>query len=133
MKWEWDYGGAVIAQVATFAITIPIRLYLVRKLIGGIYIPGIFFIKVFVTCFIIGSLMTWGNIGSNNYTLLLSIPVYFGMALYFLFLKGILIRKDLKDISLLIPGKENGIMRLIERVRKSIPILHNYQRRTYEK
>ncbi|MCF6285065.1 MAG: oligosaccharide flippase family protein [Candidatus Hydrogenedentes bacterium] len=42
------YGvvGACIAIVATFALTIPIRLYVVSRLIGGIYFPLRFFLKL---------------------------------------------------------------------------------------
>ena len=38
--------GAFAALVLTFVLTIPIRLYLVSKILGGIYFPGAFFIRV---------------------------------------------------------------------------------------
>jgi O-antigen/teichoic acid export membrane protein len=47
------YGitGACIAVVATFAVTIPIRLYIVSRLIGGVFFPMRFFLKMLVVLF----------------------------------------------------------------------------------
>lgn len=42
--------GALIAVLATFALTIPVRLYRVRQLLGGIYFPVWFCVKVLIVC-----------------------------------------------------------------------------------
>ena len=38
--------GGVGAIVGTFAITIPFRLWVVREIIGGVYFPALFFLRL---------------------------------------------------------------------------------------
>jgi O-antigen/teichoic acid export membrane protein len=42
---KYQILGATAAVVLTFALTIPIRLYVARKIIGGIYFPVSFFLR----------------------------------------------------------------------------------------
>ena len=42
---KYQILGATAAVVLTFALTIPIRLYVARKIIGGIYFPTSFFLR----------------------------------------------------------------------------------------
>lgn len=51
------YGG-VAAIVGTFVLTIPIRLYVVARVVGGIYFPGRFFLKFVVTLFVWAALLS---------------------------------------------------------------------------
>jgi len=43
---RYEIIGACAAIVATFALTIPIRLYVTARLVGGIYFPMTFFLKI---------------------------------------------------------------------------------------
>lgn len=46
----YGLSGAILAIAATFVLTIPIRLYVIYKLIGGIWFPFRFFMKYAMMC-----------------------------------------------------------------------------------
>ncbi len=48
---KYQILGATAAVVLTFALTIPIRLYVARRIIGGIYFPMSFFLRHSVVLF----------------------------------------------------------------------------------
>lgn len=48
VRWDMGIWGAFGAVALTFVLTIPIRLYVVKRLIGGVYLPFWFLLKVCV-------------------------------------------------------------------------------------
>lgn len=46
------YGleGAVAAVFCAFVMTLPLRIWLIRQLVGGVYFPAPFFLRIFVFC-----------------------------------------------------------------------------------
>ncbi|WDE98554.1 oligosaccharide flippase family protein [Lentisphaera profundi] len=50
-----NYGlsGAIAAVILTFSLTIPIRLLVIRRLIGGIWFPAKFFLKIIASCLLL--------------------------------------------------------------------------------
>ena len=56
-----QYGlmGAVAAVLLTFVLTIPIRLSVIRRLIGGIWFPVKFFIQVLLTVASLAYMASW--------------------------------------------------------------------------
>ena len=73
------YGlmGAVAAVVLTFILTIPIRLLVVKRLIGGLWFPIKYFCKVSLTCSALAVLFTFlPNLLSIWATFLLALIFY---------------------------------------------------------
>jgi len=50
--------GAMLAVAGTFFLTIPIRLYIVRRIVGGIYFPIPFLIRIAVPLFLLAWLLS---------------------------------------------------------------------------
>lgn len=42
--------GAVAAVVCAFIMTLPLRIWLIRQLVGGVYFPGPFVLRIFLYC-----------------------------------------------------------------------------------
>jgi O-antigen/teichoic acid export membrane protein len=51
--------GGIAAVVGTFVLTIPFRLWVVRGLLGGIFFPVAFFLRVFSTLALLGIAFRW--------------------------------------------------------------------------
>lgn len=49
---HWDLIGACLAFVLTFILTLPWRIQIIKRSIGGTYFPIYFFIKVSLICFL---------------------------------------------------------------------------------
>lgn len=68
--------GAVAAVFCTFVTTLPYRLYLVRRYVGGIYFPGFFFLKITAISFL-GAFGTYAVTGTSSI-----LPVIMGFISY---------------------------------------------------
>jgi O-antigen/teichoic acid export membrane protein len=55
---RYGMNGGVAAVLGTFLLTIPVRLYVVAKLIGGVYFPMRFFLKVAVSVFVLATVLS---------------------------------------------------------------------------
>jgi O-antigen/teichoic acid export membrane protein len=49
-------NGAIAAISITFIITYPVRLYVISRIIGGLFFPGLFILKIFILSYSIGYL-----------------------------------------------------------------------------
>lgn len=76
---EYEIVGACVAVVATFALTIPIRLYVVSRLIGGIYFPMTFFLKMTFVLFSLAFLFSL-PVDSPNLLVLTGLTIAYGVA-----------------------------------------------------
>jgi len=59
VHWKLGVWGGVGAVVGTFILTIPLRIFVVRQILGGIYFPARFFMRVFATLLIEGAAFHW--------------------------------------------------------------------------
>ena len=50
---QFGLMGAVAAVLLTFILTIPIRLLVIKRLIGGLWFPIKFFFKVILCCILV--------------------------------------------------------------------------------
>lgn len=55
----WGLKGAVAAVALTFVLTIPVRLRAVRKLVGGIWFPTGFLLRLLVPCLLLAGTLRW--------------------------------------------------------------------------
>ena len=51
--------GGIGAVVGTFVLTIPLRVFVVRQILGGIYFPARFFLRVFATLVVEAAVFHW--------------------------------------------------------------------------
>ena len=54
---NWGIPGALVAIVATFLVITPLKLYVIRKLVGGLYIPVGFLLRIFIPSLLIAGLL----------------------------------------------------------------------------
>lgn len=47
---HWGLWGAMAAVLSAFLLTLPIRVRMIRQLVGGIYFPVGFFVRIFALC-----------------------------------------------------------------------------------
>ncbi|NRB42714.1 MAG: polysaccharide biosynthesis C-terminal domain-containing protein, partial [Pseudomonadales bacterium] len=109
----WGVWGAMLAIVLTFVLTIPVRLWLVHRLIGGLYIPLWFFVKIFALCLMLAGLLDqalqmsielgWSSAGVLS--LSVAVCLYILTLLFVLFPGGLLTPLDLVDLRHLCVGK----------------------------
>lgn len=72
----YGMNGAMWAVFGTFALTIPIRLYKVHSLIGGIFFPFRFFLKMSIPLFVLA-------FAFSPLSELLNLPMLFALALLY--------------------------------------------------
>jgi O-antigen/teichoic acid export membrane protein len=102
--------GAISAVFLTFALTIPIRLYVVKLIIGGIYFPVKFFLKVFSICLLIGGLLEASTHSPSVLLLFAFVPIYFILLIGTLSSGCVFSREDLADFTNLISGKPKKLL-----------------------
>jgi O-antigen/teichoic acid export membrane protein len=59
VHFRWGAWGGVLAVLGTFVLTIPFRLMIVRRVIGGVHFPMHFFLRVLATLAIEGGILFW--------------------------------------------------------------------------
>lgn len=108
----FDLGlwGAVLAVFLTFVLTIPFRLYMVKKIIGGIYFPGLFFLKVLSVSLIVGYVIYFNFIDPSFLQVLLLAMVYL-LSIFLICLSPfILTAEDKKDFNRMSMGKLDSVI-----------------------
>ncbi|MDH3982359.1 MAG: oligosaccharide flippase family protein [Kiritimatiellaceae bacterium] len=65
VKFKLGVWGGVGAVVGTFVLTIPFRLFIVRRIIGGIHFPMYFFLRITTTLLLLAGSIRWiiGKVG----------------------------------------------------------------------
>ncbi len=106
------YGG-IGAVLGTFLLTIPIRLYVVARVVGGIYFPFRFFIKFLVTVTLLAAAF-YPVSGHINLIGLLAVCAAYGI-LYLIAIRVLrLVRaKDIESLRALGFGKLNTILKYL--------------------
>jgi len=102
---QWGVWGALCAIFLTFALTIPVRLYVVNKVLGGIYFPGRFFLRIFGISMIIGFSIQYFTHSPNIITLLTLAPFYAIGITIAINLLGLLTDEDTSDLNMISNGK----------------------------
>ncbi len=126
VHFRWGLWGGICAVVGTFLLTIPFRLWVVRGILGGIYFPGRFFLRIFTALALLGITFRWSALKWGLFSLSghqwINVALLFAMAgLYlFLFLLSIrylrLVRKeDIEDFQALDIPKLNKLLHFLVR------------------
>jgi len=106
------YGikGAVIAVVGTFVLTIPVRLYVVARLVGGIYFPLKFFFKIAIPFFLLALVLfpLAGVLNLATYFLVAILYAFSGLLL--IKVLGLLSEDDVKEFRILEIDKLNKVL-----------------------
>ena len=90
---HFELYGAMAAVIGTFIITIPIQLTYIRKLIGGIYFPTGFFLRIFIPSIIL-SLLLFMIIRPTSILVLIGTVLLYGLLLLVVIKYLRLIRPD---------------------------------------
>ncbi len=107
---KYGINGAIVAILITFLITYPIRLFYIRKIIGGLYLPVVYLTKVYLICYILAYIFILILPPVTFFTLPLVVIAYF--TLYILILKYFKIIKA-QDIFFLSNIKNQYIRKII--------------------
>ncbi len=118
--------GGVGAVLGTFVLTIPLRLAVVRQILGGIHFPMRFFMRVFATLVIEGAIFhwvaektrllersdgQWANVG----LLALLGALYLGVFLILVRLHRVVREEDIEDFHALGIERLNKVLRFMVR------------------
>lgn len=57
---EFGLLGAVAAVICSFVFTLPIRIRLIRQLVGGVYFPASFVFRILGLCLLVGAVVSSG-------------------------------------------------------------------------
>ena len=124
VKLDLGTWGGVGAVLGTFLLTIPYRVMVVRRLIGGIYFPARFFMRLLFTLLVEGALLHWlvGKVRLferfdgqwANLILLLAVGiVYAGLFMVLLRLHRIVRQEDIEDFHNLGIERLNRVLRFM--------------------
>lgn len=120
----FDFGiwGAYCALLLTFVLTIPIRLYLVSRILGGVYFPGGFFIRLLFVTLLAAFCIRVFAAPETMLSIALSFVIYLALVLVlfgkFRFLK----REDIKDFDIFLGGKANSTLVRLNRFFSAKPL-----------
>ena len=59
VHFRWGVWGGIGAVAGTFFLTIPFRLWVVRGILGGVYFPIGFFLRIFISLLALGGIFRW--------------------------------------------------------------------------
>lgn len=118
--------GGIGAVVGTFVLTIPFRLLIVRRVIGGVHFPIRFFLRVCATLAIEGGVIFWivektrlfsrfDNFAVNIGLLLLVSAVYAALFLVLVRLHRVVRQEDIEDFHNLGIKRLNKVLRFLVR------------------
>lgn len=126
VEWRWGVWGGIAAVAGTFFLTIPFRVRVVRRLLGGIYFPTGFFLRIAAALAVEGvvfraiamhtnlfglSAHPWINAG----LLFLVGGLYLGLFLLLARALRLVRREDIADFEALDIAKLNRVLRLLVR------------------
>ena len=112
------YGG-VAAVFLTFLLTLPVSLYVVRRLVGGIYFPMGFFLKVSVPLYLIAAALSPLAPHLNLFTFILLSVAYLTMFFVLIRLLGFLRDEDVAELRDLGFGKLNRVLDFLVKPRRT--------------
>ncbi|MEA2069145.1 MAG: oligosaccharide flippase family protein [Verrucomicrobiota bacterium] len=118
--------GGILAVSGTFVLTIPFRLWVVRGIIGGVYFPAAFCLRIFTALALLGVVFRWlaektelfGLSGNRlvNMALLFGVGgLYMGLFLLAVRYLRLVRRSDVEDFQSLEIDKLNILLRFLVR------------------
>jgi O-antigen/teichoic acid export membrane protein len=112
---RWGVPGAVGAVALTFIVTIPIRLWAVRRILGAVHFPAAFCFRIVAVVLILAGGLR-ALVPTLNIAGLLGVVVVY-LALYVTSVKklGLLGKTDSEDLQLLAVGRMEKIIRFLSR------------------
>jgi O-antigen/teichoic acid export membrane protein len=106
---NWGVWGAFMAIFLTFIFTIPIRLYLVSKILGGIFFPGRFCLRIFGTTLIVAFLLR-SFLPPESLLAVLSLVIpYLIISIILGYLLNIVKAEDQQDLSIFLGHKLDAL------------------------
>jgi O-antigen/teichoic acid export membrane protein len=102
---NWGVWGAFMAIFLTFVFTIPIRLYIVSNILGGIFFPGRFFLRIFGTTLIIAFLLRSFFPPESLITVFFLVIPYLILSIILGYLLNIIRDEDKQDLSIFLGRK----------------------------
>lgn len=102
--------GAFLALVLTFVLTIPLRLYLVSKILGGIYFPGAFFIRVLFATLAVAYAMRLFLAPESLFTIAPLFFVYLAITFAVLVKFKLMNDNDVLDLDIFLRGKVGQVL-----------------------
>jgi O-antigen/teichoic acid export membrane protein len=119
------YGG-ILAVVGTFILTIPIRLWVVSRIIGGVYFPALFCLRITVVLAALAGGFYWVSQKASLFTLVdsrvLNLLLLFGIGGLYLVVFVLAVRylrlvrqEDVKEFLALEIAKLNVVLRFLVR------------------
>lgn len=102
--WDWlliptyEIPGAIAAVLLTFFATLPMRVFVVRRIIGGIYFPILFTFKMILLTFGVAGIVAWFSPRASFLDLAASGLIYGSALLGLILYTAWISEKDLRDI-----------------------------------
>ncbi|KZZ42481.1 hypothetical protein A3758_21625 [Oleiphilus sp. HI0118] len=111
--------GAFTALILTFVLTIPIRLYLVSKILGGIYFPGAFFIRVLFVTLAVGYAIRVLLAPESLFSIAPLFFVYLVSTLAVLIKFRFINEADITDLDIFLRGKVHQVLSKLNHTRSA--------------
>ncbi|MEE9369769.1 MAG: oligosaccharide flippase family protein [Pontiella sp.] len=126
VEYRMGVWGGIFAVLGTFVLTIPLRLWVIRGIIGGIYFPIGFFLRIISALIVLGAVFRWIATRFNvfhlvevqwiNITLLfITGAVYVGLFLLAARYLRLVREEDIEDFHALEITKLNKLLRFLVR------------------
>ena len=113
VKMNFGIWGAFTALLLTFLLTLPIRLYFVARVLGGIYFPSSFFIRTLFTALTISYLIKIVFTPESFLSIGILFFVYLGLTFGICFKLRIFIKADIADFDVFLGGKIQNMLKKI--------------------
>ena len=126
VHYRFGVWGGIFAVLGTFVLTIPFRLWVVRGILGGVYFPVAFFLRILTTLALLGVLFRWlagywnvfnysDNQGIGIAILFLIAGLYLGLFLLSIRYLRLVREEDIEDFHALDIPKLNQLLRFLVR------------------
>lgn len=109
------YGipGALAALLLTFVLTFPVRLRLIRSILGGFHFPAGFFLRFLAACPAVAAIIWWLLPVNHFLTLFLAAGIYFVVFFLLLRFARLLQHEDVAELRALKFSKLNRLLDLL--------------------
>lgn len=117
---QYGIPGAIAAVPLTFFLTVPVRVYVIRKIIGGVFFPYRFILKSFVIFYLLAGVLAWLSPQQTFYDLTFSIFLYGAGVAGVLILSGLISEREMESIRSLENNKLNQFIDWVIKIRLSL-------------
>ena len=125
VKMNLGIWGAFVALLLTFLLTIPIRLYFVARLLGGIYFPSRFLIRTFFATLAASYLVKIVFTPESFLSIVAFFFVYLGVTFGLCFKLRLFTNADIADFDVFLGGKTRRILQKLRRFIESAKPNHD--------